>query len=371
MKKVLAVAALLMGAGGGNPGLVVHEWGTFTSLSAPDGAPFQWRPLNGASDLPRFVYPIPDKEGRRIWLSKDSGLSFVRMETPVVYFYAGRATDVSLKVDFPKGRITEWYPAARNTRYGIDWGRFRVVPGGKFDLPTEKEPSHYYPARETDAAPVELVDPATKAVQHEKFLFYRGVGSFVLPVKAGLEGRRVVLKNQGKEPVAPVIVFENRGGKVGFRVHGSLEGEAKLDRPDLTQEVDAVKEELVRVLRGYGLYEKEARAMVKTWSDTWFEEGLRVFYVMPSRATDEVLPLAVDPKPAEIVRVLVGRTEILTPELERNILDLVEKPAGSDVEMQLKKFGRFAEPVVRRVYYTTADPAVKQRAAQLMVKGLW
>ena len=34
------------------------------------------------------------------------------METPVVYFYTDKETKVSVKVDFPRGWITEWYPFA-------------------------------------------------------------------------------------------------------------------------------------------------------------------------------------------------------------------------------------------------------------------
>src|SRR2546423_8566524 len=36
--------------------LIVHEWGTFTSIASKDGAAVDWRPLNGSSDLPGFVY---------------------------------------------------------------------------------------------------------------------------------------------------------------------------------------------------------------------------------------------------------------------------------------------------------------------------
>ena len=36
-------------------GLVVHEWGTFTSVAAPDGQSVDWRPLDGPQDLPCFV----------------------------------------------------------------------------------------------------------------------------------------------------------------------------------------------------------------------------------------------------------------------------------------------------------------------------
>ncbi|HEV8487854.1 MAG TPA: hypothetical protein VGV87_30210, partial [Blastocatellia bacterium] len=36
--------------------LVVHEWGTFTSIAGKQGVSVEWRPLAGASDLPTFVY---------------------------------------------------------------------------------------------------------------------------------------------------------------------------------------------------------------------------------------------------------------------------------------------------------------------------
>jgi hypothetical protein len=35
--------------------VVVHEWGTFTSVAAPNGTPVTWAPLNGPGDLPCFV----------------------------------------------------------------------------------------------------------------------------------------------------------------------------------------------------------------------------------------------------------------------------------------------------------------------------
>src|SRR5687768_4370340 len=60
-----------------------------------------------------------------------------------------------------------------------------------------------------------------------------------------------------------------------------------------------------------GLYEREATAMVKTWEDSWFgEQGLRVLYVLPRAWTDRTLPLSIEPKPKEIVRVMVGRAEM-------------------------------------------------------------
>src|ERR1700682_1895660 len=42
----------------GDSQLVVHEWGTFTSIAGKDGVALEWRPLNGPTDLPKFVHTI-------------------------------------------------------------------------------------------------------------------------------------------------------------------------------------------------------------------------------------------------------------------------------------------------------------------------
>ena len=34
------------------------------------------------------------------------------METPVIYFYSKEPQTVDVRVDFPQGIITEWYPQA-------------------------------------------------------------------------------------------------------------------------------------------------------------------------------------------------------------------------------------------------------------------
>jgi hypothetical protein len=62
--------------------------------------------LNGSDDLPTFVEHFREAGFK-------AGLSgTVRMETPVMYFYAARAMKLSVKVSFAKGVITEWYPHA-------------------------------------------------------------------------------------------------------------------------------------------------------------------------------------------------------------------------------------------------------------------
>src|SRR6185369_1563445 len=86
--------------------LTVHEWGTFTSVAGPDGQAVRWLPQDGPQDLPCFV------ERNQLEL-KGAISGTVRMETPVLYFYAPHPLEVSVDVRFPQGLMTEWYPHAK------------------------------------------------------------------------------------------------------------------------------------------------------------------------------------------------------------------------------------------------------------------
>ena len=353
--------------------LVVHEWGTFTSVSGRDAQGITWRPLSVESDLPSFVYSVDAGDSWRglRYPSKSSTLVTVRMETPVLYFYAGREMSVSVKVNFPYGRITEWYPQARvRSRASIDWGQLKILPGVRVDLPDDRSDNHYYPARDTDAATVEV--RSEKKTEHEKFLFYRGVGDFALPLSVKLKGDKVVITNAGVEDVGKVVIFENRSGKTGYLISDARRGEAELDRPKLNNSIDNLRRELKAMLISHGLYEKEADAMLNTWRNSWFEEGLRVLYIMPRKTTDQILPITIDPQPSQLVRVLVGRTELITPEMEKNVSEQVSKlddPSQSVREAalkEIKRYGRFTEPVLAQAWEHATDPELRKKIERLM-----
>jgi len=125
-------------------------------------------------------------------------------------------------------------------------------------------------------------------------------------------------------------------------------------------------------LVGFGLYEKEARAMVATWRDSWFEEGLRVFYVVQRPLTDKTLPLRVEPQPAHLVRVLVGRTEVITQEMEQAIQQQLEPLTGDapdlhSVTMQvIRSHGRFAEPILKEMIEKTGNERLRNYLKQIV-----
>ncbi len=372
-----ALSSLAVYRGGraaGGPGLVVHEWGTFTSVAGEDGWPVPWRPLSDSADLPRFVY-ARTVDGRTVQLPKPVRvkpqlMALVRLETPVVYFYADKDMQVSLRARLPGGHITEWYPAARVRGGEVAWDAVHVRPGGPNEFPEETTASHYYAARDTDAAPVRVV--SGDGAQDERFLFYRGVGAMQIPLLASLDGGRLLVRNVAGASTPEIVIFENRGGSMAYSVQ-SLHGRAlALRRPTSGQGIDSLRKELEVILVRHGLFPREASAMVATWGDSWFEEGLRVFYVLPRYLTDATLPLSIDPAPAALVRVMVVRAEILTRESEQRarteLLALPEDPDPSALAQVRQRLGRFGEPLARRVLERTSDPRLRSRIEAVLAE---
>jgi hypothetical protein len=352
--------------------LIVHEWGTFTSIAGKDGVALEWRPLNGSSDLPKFVHSMQDGRGLRHGPTKGDFRTLVRMETPVIYFYTNREMDITAEVKFPRGKITEWYPQARSVAAGINWGNLKLAPDAAFNLPADSSNNHYYAARETDSAPVQVCGTNGRPVEQEKFLFYRGVGSFDLPLSVKLTNDRLDLVNRSQEEISRLIIFENRNGRVGYRVLDHFSGETAIERFPLDKDVEAVIRDLRQVLVSSGLYDKEADAMIKTWRDSWFEEGMRLLYILPRGIIDSTLSLQIDPQPAELVRVLVGRTEVITPEMEKavkrqvSMLNDASPQVREQARLAIQKLGRFYEPILKRIVEDEQDETVRSRIRRLL-----
>ena len=115
--------------------------------------------------------------------------------------------------------------------------------------------------------------------------------------------------------------------------------------------------------------------MVNTWEASYFRtEGLRVLSVLPRSTVDEVIPIQIKPAPQELVRVMVGRIEVLTPEMEQNVekhltdLGSADEEVRAAAEADLARLGRFKEPVLRRIAALTKAPEVRSRANTLIAQ---
>jgi hypothetical protein len=365
---------------------VAHEWGTFTSVQAADGQQLEWNPL-AVSELPGFVYDLtrsrPGEPASKLRLlsAKTAFRTLQRMETPVIYFYHTENQPLTLdaEVKFPQGVTTEWYPQVRPLpapkpdralalRSVLQWDRVEILPTSERPaLPGDASGSHYYAARGADANHVR-VRTSDGANEIEKFLFYRGVGHFRAPltVTASEDGRVVQLRNDGAETLRHFFVFQLRDGAGSFQTLDALEPGATntlrlhgsnrfIGREQLAERIGSL---LRHALEKEGLYAAEAQAMVKTWADSWFAEpGLRVFYLLPGAWTDRALPLKLNPSPKQVVRVMVGRAELIPPQAEWSLLrELLRFCEGGDAErtaavanVQRLGLGRFAEPALSRL----------------------
>jgi hypothetical protein len=250
--------------------------------------------------------------------------------------------------------VTEWFPTAavtpaqvnalslrsRGFTSTIEWADVNVSPGAATAFPVERGSSHYYKARETDAAPVRL------GPQQEKFLFYRGVGGFQPPISATVTADgTVVVTHAGGEPVGDVILFENHGGTTSYQVRHASTDRTTFDPLPLDDESGPPLRELEALLVSHGLYPREARAMVETWRDSWFEEGTRLVYLVDPKAIAAVVPLEISPVPAQVERVFVGRMEIVTPATKEEVEAAI---IGND-RATLAKYGRFLQPIGKRL----------------------
>jgi hypothetical protein len=166
----------------------------------------------------------------------------------------------------------------------------------------------------------------------------------------------VRLRNLSGSPIPFAAIFENRDGKIGFRVVRDLAKDAALDLPELTADREAMHRELAGALTAAGLFYKEAAAMIETWRDTWFEDGMRVFYIPPRPAVNAVVPLRISPVPYSLVRAFVGRVELLSPTTRRKLQTAL---TTGDIPT-MSRCGRFLAPFAAQIL---AQPGVRIHSA--------
>ncbi|CAN5520096.1 hypothetical protein BH10PLA1_BH10PLA1_07600 [soil metagenome] len=336
--------------------LIVHEWGTFTSLQNSNGDAIGG--INTDDEpVPGFVHTLdsslvsrstastqPQGKGAFPVLHPDITM---RLETPVIYFYrpAGSAGPLTadVSVTFHGGYLSQYYPnvtgpqpvvtqdiatgtfkpVETTTAHTISWPNLQIGTGGVGPATSDRV---WTAPREVNAEYV-----TSEKGESEKFLFYRGVGHLVSPLKVLQDGPNLRLTGEPvlQPPIyrmglsAAWLVDIRADGMVAFQSVKTLNFPAVPDGNiyDFIPLDDYSAENLLKLrtamrsaLVADGLFADEADAMLNTWEASYFKSpGLRVFYIVPPAWTDKVLPLKVS-IPAKITRVMVGRIELVTPE---------------------------------------------------------
>jgi hypothetical protein len=355
-------------AGASAADLVVHEWGTITTVHAPDGTPQGGlNRIDESEVLPKFVHTYepestrfdPKKKLIKTPLVPGRPDVTMRLETPVIYFHPGSRQHYEQPIDvevlFRGGVINEFYPRAvaavrldvmriqeKRTAGVIDktWtGELLnnyvlgsliwrgVALHDTVVAPLTNDPVWLAP-REVQAASVYLPG----AGEGERYLFYRGVAA--LPallqtrvnrgsVRISAPAHLVWLDAETTRLPNVWLAEVATGGKIAFREQGAVTLQKQAAGQELArlrrfgaadfqpEKLAGLRGSLKRALIKEGLFADEAEAMLNTWKHSYFEKpGLRVFYIVPRAWTDHFLPLRLS-VPARVNRVIVGRIDLL------------------------------------------------------------
>lgn len=298
--------------------LIIHEWGTFTSFMGSNGKLLEGMHTEEEA-LPGFVYSLK-KDGNISnldiiaqssfgpcprWPTKapcdvlsrlsEQNQNFLpgnpitsgvtqKMETPVIYFYGEEGEKLDIKIDFPKGIISQWYPKATDyypsrdqiETLGPSTLKYSLLLKSKTftgNIPKTTHESIWNPARVVNSNTIEVNN------EHEKFIFYRGIGDFPSSLKLTSEvGNKITLTNLLDEHITGIFVLNSDGIKGNFKRVGSLAPHHKksLELPSLEngiafeQYVINAKKTIHKYLVGAGLYNDEAWALLNTWEKSYF-----------------------------------------------------------------------------------------------------
>jgi len=383
-----------------SPLSAVHEWGTYISCQGSDGAI-----LAGVHHeeqaLPDFVHTRAESLKTD---GSDDGLDWSpvagtatevtqKMETPVIYFYSDSTEDINVSVDvsFPEGITSHLYPNAQTNVPAIgevtetaggftSWDVTVKAAGVQLDVPEVDEDNIWAPSRRVDANFV-----AGDNDEADRLIFYRGVGRFDLDLHASSDSDKSVLTLSNTDDSVDVpasFALETDGYSRGRVVAlGSVAAGSTASTP-LSDDARSLSGEwlpyaeyetrasvlLESSLRDAGLYPLEARAMVDTWTHSYFQTpGVRVLYVAPRSWVDTVLPITVEPTPEELERAFVGRVEVLLAGEEEALLQAVRR--GSSWDTIESRMGRFAEPWLRRLSTLATEAGDDKAAARCLARA--
>jgi len=398
----------------------LHEWGTFTSISGSDGVLLRGLQIE-EERLPAFVYALDGMQNTGPGFAKGFRHQrplrnvTIKMETPVIYFYSDKPFHAQVNVGFNGGAISQWYPQrnggesvpkatkpvdlnpqksppsiqakaeAFKLAGGIDFAVKRTgsiqwevdVLGMDADRGLSFKPGEtlnwVYP-RNAKANLLKIAGSKGKPDEYEDYLFYRGVGNFPLPVKFTMGAdETITISNTGKEAIPFLLVYEMMPNReVRFHaIHQGLDSGKTLQVPISDLKTNAqwqrpVYQEMFKGLTRTGLFAEEAHGMIQTWWQSYFSRpGLRVFWVVPTSDTNEILPLSVRPAPTKIVRTLVGRSELLRPSFENKLVKEYTNPDPKKSTWSQYRYDRFGPAYLERVIQLAPKKATATEATKI------
>ncbi len=343
--------------------LVVHEWGTFTSLQDERG-----RTIGGINTddepVPKFVHSIssglllsPSEIDPAQFKAAPSCLRNVtmRLETPVLYFHSDKDFHgkVDVKVEFKGGWLSQFYPDAIAVAPGLKdpdgtrlkpdtlgslfWKDLEINAAGKVP---ETNAHVWLAPRKVDALPVK-----TEKGECEQYIFYRGIGNIDAPLRVSRNDNSLRIDaTVGQKPINISRLWYvdiRANGTAAYRTIEAAKSAKVAETPAAFAETDysaktvaVLRDEMRGALKDAGLFADEAEALLNTWELSYFKSfGARMFFLVPTEWTETYLPLSISGHSCETTRVMVGRIEIVSPQQRELLKKLaIAPPILSDAE---------------------------------------
>jgi len=383
MKKLLVTLSLIVSLSHAqkltNNDFIMHEWGSLNVIQGSDQAIIGGL-VDDQSDLPEFVH-VWEKNPKKVYPAP------LIIEKPIIYFYTNQVKRISVKVECPKGIVTQWWPAASDyapnpskngniaalTGGMVTWNDLFLRPQENIDnsFLMNTDNHLWWPvARNTDSAIISNAEGIS-----EKFLFYRGISDYSPSLKANYENDKWSFnsdKDKSFKNVMTIHVSKDKNASIKYYPSLILNDISEPTSIDTPAEAATI---LQSTLESAGLYTKEAKGMVEIWKDTLFSTpGTRFIYFMKDETLEEMLPLTINPTPTEIKRIMLVRVEMLNKERENIIKDWISQLADPSYKVRdtatqaLMKQGRAGQALMRKSLSESKDPEVTHRLKPILDK---
>lgn len=351
---------MLVSNGRAQDDLVIHDWGSFICLQDEEGKAIGGINTDG-EPVPDFVYDVTT--GSRLLPGEQlKGVGrchpdiTMRIEPRFICFYPPDDfhSRVDLSVSLSRGWLTQFFPNARASaegrdqegfgdlrflfsRGGVEWRNIALTNSAQL-LPAFVQA--WTAARIEDAATVEV------GGEHEKFLYYQGVGLVDAPLHVVRDGPEFRITKPTNDIPVLWLVDVRPNGAMAFRVvHPFNQAPAFVVKTPAffaaaeysSNAADELLEDIRGALIAAGLFENETDAFVEMWKASDFRRrGMRLFFLAPEDHIYERVEVrnASKHKDESIrvrsTRITLGRIEIVTPEQRA----LLRKLAGHSVHSQ-------------------------------------
>ena len=321
-----------------DPKYQMHEWGVFTVPRDADW--LKQDMLREWQSFPTFFHGT---------LPKRSLAYRGPVTKPVMYFHSDEEFSLNLYIHFADGQPLIWWPPAEHPATGA-FGRpvpekFKSIHEDsylRFVLSVNNTTGKQMPVaadhwvndlRKVDSAPLFVRGSySMMGVEefNEGFVYYDGLMKPPKPPQLERSVEGIKIKTDSDFDWLDVMVVERSydgetiriatADKIGAGVHSTSFKLVEVDSRQFNDSIAMFRQRLIKA----GLNLDEAQSLIDVWRPGLFERpGISIIHRIPQKTYDKWIPLHLNPKPENMIRVGLVVHQNLEPELNEEITKLI------------------------------------------------